>query len=134
MSGLKNGIRNGCAIEIFCGLIILFLFTQCSCMSATLPVEPAPAVLVEVAKGVNTPAVIYTSTPAESILEVCLTADTVYMRKGAGTGYEVVTVLSAGNLVVISGGVAQSEDDGLWYPVTHGGVSGFTNARYLCER
>jgi len=132
MSGLKNGIRNGCAIEIFCGLFIVLILTQCSCMSATLPVEPAPAVLVEVAKGVSTPAVI--PTHAESIREVCLTADTVYMREGAGTGYEVVAVLSAGDAVTVTGGFVQSPDGGVWYPVTHGGVSGFMNARYLCER
>jgi len=132
MSGLKNGIRNGCAIEIFCGLFIVLILTQCSCMSATIPVEPAPAVLVEVAKGVNTPAVI--PTQAELIRVVCLTADTVYMREGAGTGFEVVTVLSAGDLVTVTGGFVQSPDGGVWYPVTHGGVSGFMNARYLCER
>ena len=132
MSGLKNGIRNGCAIEIFCGLIILFLFTQCSCMSATLPIEPAAAAMPP--QVVKNPAVIPTATQAELIREVCLTADTVYMRTGAGTGYEVVTVLSAGDVVVISGVFVQSPDGGVWYPVTHGGVSGFMNARYLCER
>jgi len=30
MNGLKNGIRNGCAIEIFCGLIIVWLLVQCA--------------------------------------------------------------------------------------------------------
>ena len=129
MNGLKNGIRNGCAIEIFCGLFIVLIVTQCSCMSATLPVEPAPASLV--VKGVNTPAVI--PTQAELIRVICLTVDTVYMREGAGTGYEVVTVLSAGDVVTVTGGFVQSEDGGVWYPVTHGGVSGFTNERYLCE-
>ena len=129
MSGLKNGIRNGCAIEIFCGLIILLIVTQCSCMSATLPVEPAPASLVVI--GVNTPAVIPTA--AELTRVVWLTADTVYMREGAGTGYEVITVLSAGDVVTVTGGFVQSPDGGVWYPVTHRGVVGYTNARYLCE-
>jgi len=129
MSGLHKGIRNGCAIEIFCGLIILFFFTQCSCMSATPPVEPAPAVIPP--QVVKNPAVI--PTQAELTRVVCLTVDTVYMRTGAGTGYEVVAVLSAGDVVTVTGGFVQSEDGGVWYPVTHGGVSGFMNARYLCE-
>ena len=132
MNGLKNGIRNGCVIEIFCGLFILLILTQCACLSS-LPVEPAPAVLSDMTKSVSTEMLIYTSTP-ELIRAVCLTADTVYMRTGAGTGYEVVTVLSAGDVVTVTGGFAQSPDGGVWYPVTHGGVSGFTNARYLCER
>jgi len=114
------------------GILSLLLLSLASmaCLSS-LPVEPAPAVLVEVAKGVNTPAVI--PTQAELIRVVCLTVDTVYMRTGAGTGYEVVAVLSAGDVVTVTGGFVQSEDGGVWYPVTHGGVSGFMNARYLCE-
>jgi len=127
--GLLRGIGSGFTLYFLAGLLILVLM-QCSCMSATLPVEPAPASLV--VKGVNTPAVI--PTQAESIREVCLTADTVYMRTGAGTGYEVVTVLLAGDVVTVTGGFVQSPDGGVWYPVTHWGVSGFTNARYLCER
>jgi len=110
--------------------LLLLPLLSLACLSS-LPVEPAPASLV--VKGVNTPAVIPTATQAELTREVCLTADTVYMRTGAGTGYEVVTVLSAGDVVVISGGFVQSPDGGVWYPVTHGGVSGFTNVRYLCE-
>jgi len=112
------------------GILALLLLSLASmaCLSS-LPVEPAPASLV--VKGVNTPAVI--PTQAELIREVCLTADTVYMRTGAGTGYEVVAVLSAGDVVTVTGGFVQSEDGGVWYPVTHGGVSGFMNARYLCE-
>jgi len=130
MNGLKNGIRNGCAIEIFCGLIILLIVTQCSCMSVTLPVEPAPASLV--VKGVNTPAVIPTATQAELIRVVCLTADTVYMRTGAGTGYEVVTVLSAGDVVTVTGDFEKSLDGGIWCPVRAGGLVGYINARYVC--
>jgi len=86
MSGLHKGIRNGCAIEIFCGLFIVLILTQCSCMSAALPVEPVPASLV--VKGVNT--VIPTATQAGWILEFCPTIDTVNLRTGAGTGLELV--------------------------------------------
>jgi len=109
--------------------LLLLSLVSLACLSS-LPVEPAPASLV--VKVVNTPAVI--PTQAELIRVICLTVDTVYMREGAGTGYEVVTVLSAGDVVTVTGGFAQSEDGGVWYPVTHGGVSGFMNARYLCER
>jgi len=131
MNGLKNGIRNGCAIEIFCGMFIVLIVTQCSCMSTTLPIEP------EAAQSVNKEIHTYTLTapvPAPITKVICLTADTVYMREGAGTGYEVVAVLSAGDVVTVTGGFVQSPDGGVWYPVTHGGVSGFMNARYLCER
>lgn len=115
------------------GIISLLLLSLASmaCLSS-LPVEPAPTVIPP--QVVKNPAVIPTATQAELIREVCLTADTVYMRTGAGTGYGVVTVLSAGDVVTVTGGFAQSPDGGVWYPVTHGGVSGFTNARYLCER
>ena len=69
-------------------LSLLFLsLASLACLS-TLPVEPAPAVV----KGVSTPAVIYTSTP-ELIRKVCLTADAVNLRTGAGTGFESVAVL-----------------------------------------
>jgi len=114
------------------GILSLLLLSLASmaCLSS-LPVEPAPASLV--VKGVNTPAVIPTATQAELIREICPTIDTVNLRTGAGTGYEVVAVLSAGDVVTVTGGFVQSEDGGVWYPVTHGGVSGFMNARYLCE-
>jgi len=130
MNGLKNDIRNGCAIEIFCGLFIVLIVTQCACLSS-LPVEPAPAVLVEVVKGVNTPAVIYTSTP-ESIREVCLTADAVNLRTGAGTGFESVAVLSAGDTLTLTGEPVIAPDMGLWWPVRAGELVGYINARYVC--
>jgi len=131
MNGLKNGIRNGCAIEIFCGLIILLIVTQCSCMSATLPVEPAPASLV--VKGVSTPAVIPTATQAESIREVCPHVGNVNLRKAADAESDILAVLNTDDVVTVTGGFVQSPDGGVWYPVTHGGVVGYTNARYLCE-
>lgn len=131
MNGLKNGIRNGCAIEIFCGLIILLILTQCSCMSATLPVEPAPAVMPP--QVVKNPAVIPTATQAESIREVCPTIDTVNLRTGAGTGFELVTVLSAGDTLTLTGELVIAPDMGLWWPVRAGGLDGYINARYVCE-
>ena len=114
------------------GILSLLLLSLASmaCLSS-LPVEPALAAMPP--QVVKNPTVIPTATQAESIREICLTADTVYMRTGAGTGYEVVTVLSAGEVVPVTGGFVQSPDGGVWYPVTHWGVSGFMNARYLCD-
>ena len=114
-------------------ILSLFLLSLASlaCLS-TLPVEPAPAVLVEVAKGVNTPAVIYTSTP-DLIREVCLTADAVNLRTGAGTGFELVTVLSAGDRLTLTGEIVIAPDMGLWWPVDTETGSGYINARYVCE-
>jgi len=114
-------------------ILSLFLLSLASmaCLSS-LPVEPAPAAMPP--QVFKNPAVIPTATQAELIREICPTIDTVNLRTGAGTGYEVVTVLSAGDVVTVTGGFAQSEDGGVWYPVTHGGVVGYTNARYLCER
>lgn len=132
MNGLKNGIRSACLIELVCLALIALLLSQCACLS-TLPVEPAPAVLSDTAKSVNTPAVIYTSTPAELIRKVCLTADAVNLRTGAGTGFELVTVLSAGDTLTLTGDFEKSPDGGIWWPVRAGELSGFINARYVCQ-
>ena len=133
MSGLHRGIRSACLIELVCFALIALIVTQCSCMSATLPVEPAPAVLVDTAKGVNTPAVIYTSTPAELIREVCPTIDTVNLRQGAGTGFESKAVLSAGDRLTLTGDFEKSPDGGIWWPVRAGELDGYINARYVCQ-
>ena len=111
--------------------LLLLSLASLACLS-TLPVEPAPAVLVEVAKGVSTPAVIYTSTP-ELIREVCPTIDTVNLRTGAGTGFESVAVLSAGDKLTLTGELVIAPDMGLWWPVRAGELSGYINARYVCE-
>ena len=101
-------------------------------MSATLPIEPAPAVLVDTAKGVSTETVIYTSTP-ELIRKVCLTADAVNLRTGAGTGFESVAVLKAGEPLTLTGELVIAPDMGLWWPVDTETGSGYINARYVCE-
>ena len=115
------------------GIISLLLLSLVSlaCLS-TLPVE-APAVLSDTAKGVNTPAVIYTSTPAELIREVCPTIDTVNLRAGVGTGFESVAVLSAGDTLTLTGELVIAPDMGLWWPVDTETGSGYINARYVCE-
>jgi len=128
MSGLKNGIRNGCAIEIFCGLFIVLIVTQCSCMSATIPVEPAPASLV--VKGVNTPAVI--PTQAELIREVCPAIDNVNLRKAADAESDILAVLKAGDTLTLTGEHVRSLDGGIWWPVRSGSLEGYINARYVC--
>ena len=112
-------------------LSLLFLsLASVACLS-TLPVESA--VLSDTAKGVNTPAVIYTSTP-ELIREVCLTADAVNLRTGAGTGFESKAVLSAGDTLTLTGEHVRSLDGGIWWPVDTETGAGFVNARYVCER
>jgi len=130
MSDLKNGIRNGCAIEIFCGLIILLIVTQCACLSS-LPVEPAPASLV--VKGVNTPAVIPTATPAELIREVCPHVGNVNLRKAADSESDILAVLKMGDSVTLTGEPVIAPDMGLWWPVDTETGSGYINARYVCE-
>ncbi len=131
-NGFYRGVKNTCLIYLVLGVLILLIVTQCSCMSATLPIEPAPAVLSDTAKSVSTPAVIYTSTP-ELIRKVCLTADAVNLRAGAGTGFESKAVLSAGDTLTLTGELVIAPDMGLWWPVRAGGLSGFINARYVCQ-
>ena len=130
--GLLRGIGSGFTLYFLVGLLILILM-QCSCMSATLSVEPAPAVLSDTAKSVNTPAVIYTPTPVELIRRVCLTADAVNLRTGAGTGFESVTVLKAGEPLTLTGEHVRSLDGGIWWPVRADELEGFINARYVCQ-
>ena len=113
------------------GILSLLLLSLASmaCLS-TLPVE-APAVLVDTAKGVSTPAVIYTSTP-ELIRKVCLTADAVNLRTGAGTGFESKAILKAGDTLTLTGELVIAPDMGLWWPVRAGELDGYINARYVC--
>ena len=111
--------------------LLLLSLTSLACMS-TLPVEPAPAVFPP--QSVSKPAVIYTSTPAELIREVCPTIDTVNLRTGAGTGFELVTVLSAGDPLTLTGELVIAPDMGLWWPVRAGELDGFINARYVCSK
>ena len=130
-NGFYRGVKNTCLIYLVLGVLILLIVTQCSCMSATLPIEPAPAVLVNTAKGVSTETVIYTSTP-ELIREVCLTADAVNLRTGAGTGFESKAVLKAGEPLTLTGELVIAPDMGLWWPVRAGEFVGYINARYVC--
>jgi uncharacterized protein YgiM (DUF1202 family) len=98
----------------------------------------APAALPTVAatiESVNKDVIISTPpapTP-ELIRQICLSADTVYLRAGAGTGYEARAVLASGERVTITGEMAISPDMGVWYPVRVSEFSGFVNARYICE-
>lgn len=110
--------------------LLLLSLVSLACLS-TLPVE-APAVLSDTAKSVNTPAVIYTSTP-ELIRKVCLTADAVNLRTGAGTGFESVAVLKAGEPLTLTGELVIAPDMGLWWPVDTETGSGYINARYVCN-
>ena len=133
MNGLHNGIRSACLIELICFALVALLLSQCACLS-TLPVEPAPAVLSDTAKSVNTPAVIYTSTPAELIREVCPHVGNVNLRKAADSESDILAVLKMGDSVTLTGDLVIAPDMGLWWPVDTETGSGYINARYVCER
>ena len=109
--------------------LLLLAMASLACMT-TLPVEPAPAAL-EV-KSESTP-VAYSVPAPELIRAVCPTIDTVNLRQGAGTGFELVTVLSAGDTLTLTGEHVKSLDGGIWWPVRSGSLDGFVNARYVCE-
>ena len=108
--------------------LLLLALASLACMT-TLPVEPAPAAL-EVK---STPAVYPVPAP-ELTRTVCLMADAVNLRAGAGTGFESVAVLSAGDTLTLAGELVIAPDMGLWWPVRAGELDGYINARYVCER
>ena len=109
--------------------LLLLALASLACMT-TLPVEPAPAAL-EV-KSESTPAAYPVPAP-ELTRTVCLTAGAVNLRAGAGTGFESVAVLSAGDTLTLAGELVIAPDMGLWWPVRAGELDGFINARYVCE-
>ena len=109
--------------------LLLLALASLACMT-TLPVEPAPAAL-EV-KSESTPAAYPVPTP-ELTRIVCMTADAVNLRAGAGTGFESVAVLSAGDTLTLTGELVIAPDMGLWWPVRSGSLDGFINAKYVCQ-
>ena len=109
--------------------LLLLALASLACMT-TLPVEPAPAAL-EV-KSESTPAAYPVPTP-ELTRIVCMTADAVNLRAGAGTGFESKAVLSAGDPLTLTGDFEKSPDGGIWWPVRSGSLYGYINARYVCE-
>ena len=108
--------------------LLLLALASLACMT-TLPVEPAPAAV----KSESTP-VAYSVPAPELTRKVCLTADAVNLRAGAGTGYESVAILSAGDMLTLTGELVIAPDMGLWWPVKAGELDGYINARYVCER
>ena len=110
--------------------LLLLALTSLACMT-TLPVEPAPAA-IEI-KSESTP-VAYSVPAPELTRTVCMTADAVNLRAGAGKGFESLAVLSAGDTLTLTGELAIAPDMGLWRPVKVGELDGFINARYVCER
>ena len=109
--------------------LLLLALTSLACMT-TLPVEPAPAA-IEI-KSESTP-VAYSVPAPELTRTVCVTADAVNLRAGAGTGYESVAILSAGDMLTLTGELVIAPDMGLWWPVDTQSASGYINARYVCE-
>ena len=109
--------------------LLLLALASLACMT-TLPVEPAPAA-IEI-KSESTP-VAYSVPAPELIREVCMTADAVNLRAGAGTGFESLAVLSAGDTLTLAGEHVRSLDGGIWWPVRVGELDGFINVRYVCQ-
>ena len=109
--------------------LLLLALASLACMT-TLPVEPAPAA-IEI-KSESTP-VAYSVPAPELTRTVCMTADAVNLRAGAGTGFESKAVLSAGDTLTLAGELVTAPDMGLWWPVRSGSLDGFVNARYVCE-
>ena len=112
------------------GSLSLLLLVLASLACGTLPVEPAPAAIQEAAK----PVTIYSVPTPELTRSVCLTVEAVNLRSGAGTGYESKTVLSAGDIITLTGELVIAPDKGRWWPVTVGELDGFINARYVCQK
>ena len=73
-----------------------------------------------------------TPTAAPETAVICLTADTVRLRSGAGTGFEELAILKAGDKITLDGTLVIAPDMGVWQPVRFGDVRGFVNSRYVC--
>lgn len=109
-------------IYLLCLLSLLGL----ACVTpAALPASTPPLPKAALA------AALPTATP--HTMTVCVVVDTVRLRDGAGTSASELAVLTAGDVVVITGKYEISEDGGVWWPVEFEGVHGWINARYLCE-
>ena len=109
--------------------LLLLALASLACMT-TLPVEPAPAA-IEI-KSESTPVAYSVPTP-ELTRTVCLIADAVNLRAGAGKGFKSLAVLSAGDTLTLAGELVIAPDMGLWWPVRSGSLDGFINARYVCQ-
>lgn len=70
--------------------------------------------------------------PTAEIRQICLTAETVRLRSGAGTGFEELAILKAGDKITLDGTLVIAPDMGVWQPVRFGDVRGFVNSRYVC--
>lgn len=102
-------------------LFVLLALASLACQSQA--VDPAPAVVKLVQSTNPTP---------EKVMTICLTAESVRLRMGAGTSYGEVAILKSLDSVTVTGVPIVSEDMGVWMPVRFGGLAGFVNARYLC--
>ncbi len=107
-------------------LFVLLAVLSLACQSQAVDPAPAPAALAP-QKLVQS-----TNPTPEKIMKVCLTAESVRLRMGAGTGYGEVAILKSLDAVTVTGVPVIAEDMGIWMPVTFGAVSGWINARYLC--
>lgn len=104
-------------------LFVLLALASLACQSQAVDPAPAPAVVKLVQSTNPTP---------EKVMTICLTAESVRLRMGAGTSYGEVAILKSLDSVTVTGVPIVSEDMGVWMPVRFGGLAGFVNARYLC--
>lgn len=107
---------------------ILFLFVALALASLACQsqaVDPAPAALAP-------QKLVQSTVTAPKTAQVCLTAETVRLRDGAGTSYNELALLNAGDMMTLLDTIAESEDGGLWSKVKIGGREGWINSRYIC--
>lgn len=104
-------------------ILFLFVLLALASLACVSTVDPAPAVIKAPPLAQPTP---------EKVMTICLTAESVRLRMGAGTSYGEVAILSSLDSVTVMGVPVVSEDMGVWMPVRFGAVSGWVNARYLC--
>lgn len=109
----------------FALVLILVLMSVSLACGATVAL-PTPEARTPAPKSAPVPA-----TP--HMMTVCLTAETVRVREGAGTSFAEVGILLSGDKVTVYGVPTISEDMGVWRNVNTGTLIGWTNARYLCE-
>lgn len=109
-------------------LILIPLLVSSLACGMTVPTS-TPEARTPAPKSAPVPA-----TPTIRKMSICLTAETVWVRVGAGTSYSDVEILKGGDAVEITGNFVISQDMGTWWPVkTVAGNSGFVNTRLVCE-
>lgn len=81
------------------------------------------------------PANAHNAVGAPPLAVVCnIKADIgLYLRASAGMNSEAVAVIPSGTAVILLGGNEHHPDGGTWTQVRFGLLTGWVNARYLCD-